>query len=118
MKTKKLSLFFILLTGLISAWLFYLKYNVMEIENKIRQTRRIIAEEEKNQHILKAEWKTLTSPERIQRLTKRYLSLEQIEPMQLREYDASIFHSEEKKYKETKKLSKIVREIIAQQDNE
>lgn len=117
MVMKKLSLFFIVLTCIIGAWLFYLKYSVMEIENKIRQTKREIIEERKNQHILKAEWKTLTSPERIQRLTKRYLNLEQIDPAQLREYDASLFHSEKKKFKETKKLSKIVREIISQQED-
>ena len=95
------------------AWLFYLKYSVVLIEDRIRYARREIINEEKNMHILKAEWKALTTPERLQRLAKRYLNMQQIQPSQLKEYDASLFHSEKSRYKRTKQLSKLVKDVIA-----
>ncbi|MDR1982276.1 MAG: hypothetical protein LBQ08_00550 [Holosporaceae bacterium] len=113
MITKRSSLFFALLICAFGAWLFYLKYTVVSIEDRIRSAKKEIAVEKKNHHILKAEWKALTSPERIQQLTVKYLNMRQIEPTQLREFDPSIFHSEKKKYKETKKLSKLIDEILS-----
>lgn len=90
----------------------------MQIEDRIVQTRRAIVEETKNRHILRAEWKALTTPERIQRLTEKYLRVAQMNPEQLQEYDASIFHDETAKYKKTKKLSKIINEILNQREND
>lgn len=95
------------------AWLFYLKYSVVLIEDRIRYAKKEIINEEKNMHILKAEWKELTAPERLQRLAKRYLNMQQIQPSQLKEFDASLFHSEKGRYKRTKQLSKLVRDVIA-----
>jgi hypothetical protein len=93
--------------------MFYLKYAVVSIEDRIRRAKKDLIVEQRNQHILKAEWKSLTSPERIQRLVVKHLNMRQIEPAQLREFDPSIFHSEKSKYKETKKLSKLVDEILS-----
>ncbi|MDR2067991.1 MAG: cell division protein FtsL [Holosporaceae bacterium] len=115
MITKKSSIFFAVLVCAIGAWLFYIKYSVLFIENRIKQAKKEIAVERRNQHILKAEWKTMTSPERIQRLAIKHLKMRQIEPKQLCEFDASIFHSEKSKYKETKRLSKLVDEIFSQE---
>ncbi|MDR0678060.1 MAG: hypothetical protein LBF44_00820 [Holosporaceae bacterium] len=113
MVTKKSSIFFALLIFTFGAWLFYLKYTVVSIEDRINKAKKEIITERKNYHILKAEWKALTSPGRIQQLTVKYLNMHQIEPTQLREFDPSIFHSERKKYKETKKLSKLIDEILS-----
>jgi hypothetical protein len=85
----------------------------MSIEDRIRCAKKELAIEKKNHHILKAEWKALTSPERIQKLTMKHLDMRQMEPSQLKEFDPSIFHSETSKYKETKKLSKLVSEILS-----
>jgi hypothetical protein len=85
----------------------------MSIEDRIRCARRELIIEKKNRHILKAEWKALTSPERIQKFTMRHLDMRQVEPSQLVEFDPSIFHSETSKYRETKKLSKLVSEILS-----
>jgi cell division protein FtsL len=118
MVTKKSTVFFVFLLCLVGSWLFYLKYSVISIEDRIRRAKKTIVEEQRNQHILQAEWKSLTSPERVQRLTMRYLNMRQISPSQLKEFDPSIFHSETSKYKRTKRLSKLVDEILAQgQDN-
>ncbi|MDR2267984.1 MAG: hypothetical protein LBD81_00860 [Holosporaceae bacterium] len=92
--------------------MFYLKYSVVSLEDRIKIASSEIIREKKNRHILRAEWKSLTSPERIQRLALKYLTLKQVEPSQLREFDPSIFHSD--KNKKPKKLSKLVNEIISQ----
>lgn len=93
--------------------MFYLKYTVISIEDRIRCAKREIIAERKNQHILKAEWKALTSPERIQQLAMKHLNMRQIEPAQLREFDPSIFHSEKRERREMKKLSRLVDEILS-----
>jgi cell division protein FtsL len=105
--------FFVFLICAVGSWLFYLKYTVVSIEDRIRRAKRELIVEEKNHHILKAEWKALTSPERVQQLAVKHLNMRSIEPSQLREFDPSIFHSEKSKYKETKKLSKLIDEILS-----
>ena len=116
MTNKKSSIFFSFLIFAFGSWLFYLKYTVISVEERICRAKRELIIERKNHHILKAEWKTLTTPERIQQLTTKHLNMHQIEPSQLREFDPAIFHTEKNKYKETKKLSKLVNEIISSRD--
>lgn len=118
MITKKSTACLIFLSCAIGAWLFYLKYSVIEIEDRIRIAKKEIAEEKRNQHILKAEWKSLISPERIQRLSIKYLDMQPMQPAQLHEFDPSLFHSETSKYKKTKRLSEIVNKVISQRLNE
>ncbi|MDR1361725.1 MAG: hypothetical protein LBJ16_00745 [Holosporaceae bacterium] len=112
MVTKKSTVFFIFLIGVVGSWMFYLKYSVVSLEDRIAVASRGIINEKKNRHILRAEWKSLTSPERIQKLALKYLNLKQVEPTQLREFDPAIFHSD--KTKKTKKLSKLVNDIMSQ----
>jgi hypothetical protein len=90
----------------------------MSIEDRIRCAKKELITEKKNHHILKAEWKALTSPERIQKLTVKHLNMHQIEPLQLLEFDPSVFHSETSRYKETKKLSKLVCEILSSRSSD
>lgn len=113
MITKKSSVFFIFFICVVGAWLFYVKYSVVSIEDRIRYAKKEIINEKKNQHILKAEWKALTSPERIQRLAIKHLNMQQIRPNQLKEFDVSMFHSEKARYRKTKRLSKLVGELLA-----
>ncbi|MCR5224803.1 MAG: hypothetical protein K6C34_01845 [Alphaproteobacteria bacterium] len=113
MVTKKSSIFFIFFICAVGAWLFYLKYSVVAIEDRIRYAKKEIISEKKNQHILKAEWKALTSPERIQRLAVKHLKMQQIQPAQLKEFDPSLFHSEKAKYRKTKRLSKLIGELLS-----
>lgn len=116
MITKKSTIFFVFLTCVICTWLFYLKYSVVDIEDRIRHAKKAIVEEKKNQHILKAEWKSLTSPERIQQLAKHHLiNMQQMEASQLCEFEPQLFHSEQNKYKRTKRLSKLVDEVLSEQ---
>jgi hypothetical protein len=86
---------------------------VISIEDRIRWAKKEIIDEKKTHNILKAEWKTFTSPERIQRLTVKHLNMRQIEPSQLREFNPLIFHGEKSKYKKTKKLLKLIDKILS-----
>jgi cell division protein FtsL len=117
MVTNKSTVFLIFLTCVIGAWLFYLKYSVISIGDRICEAKLEIIEEKKNHHILRAEWRSLTSPDRIQRLAVQYLKMRQLEPKQLREFDISIFHSDTTKREKTKKLSRLVDEILSQDSN-
>jgi hypothetical protein len=90
----------------------------MSIEDRIRCAKKELIIEKKNHHILKAEWKVLTSPERIQKLTVKHLNMRQVEPSQLLEFDPSVFHSEKSKYKETKKLSRLVKEVLSSRSSD
>jgi hypothetical protein len=114
MITKKSTVFFVFLSCAVGAWLFCLKYSVITLEDRIRIAKSELIEEQKNRHILRAEWKSLTTPERVQELALRHLDMRQTDPDQLREFDPSIFHSEKNKTKRIKKLSKLVDEILAQ----
>lgn len=85
----------------------------MDIEDRIYKAKRELRIEKNNYHILRAEWRALTTPERIQRLTAKHLNMQQISPHQLKEYDPSIFHNKDNKKHNTKKLSKMISEIMA-----
>lgn len=115
MTTKKSTILFIFIIAITWAGLFYIKYTVMSIEDRIRIAKRDIILAQKNLHILKAEWKSLISPERLQRLVKNHLNMQQLEPKQLKEFDPAIFHSDETRYKETKKLSELVKKIMSEE---
>lgn len=120
MISKKSTLFFSFFICIAGAALFYLKYTVMDIEDRIRIAKKELEIEKKNKHILKAEWKALTTPERIQGLAIKHLDMCQIEPKQLREYDPVLFHSNKKKQakKSMKKLSKLISEMLAKSNED
>jgi hypothetical protein len=98
--------------------MFHLKYTVVSLEDRARRLKSEIIQEKKNYHILKAEWKALTSPERIQQLTMKYLNMRPTEPIQLREFDPSLFHSDKSRYKKNKRLSELIEEIFSLKDSD
>ncbi|MDR2106985.1 MAG: hypothetical protein LBO73_00460 [Holosporaceae bacterium] len=118
MLTKRSSILFSLLIFAIGSWLFYLKYTVVSIEDRIRYLKKELIQEKNNHHILKAEWKALTTPERIQQLAVKYLRMRPTEPIQLKEFDPSLFHSDKSRYKKTKKLSELAEEILSMRDSD
>ncbi len=89
----------------------------MDIEDRIYKAKKELKIEKTNNHILKAEWKALTTPERVQELTLKHLKMQQIRPSQLKEYDSSIFHHNSRK-QNTKKLSKIISELVIKSESE
>jgi len=117
MSSKKATVFFSFFICVAGTALFYLKYSVMDIEDRIYRAKKELKIEKNNNHILKAEWKALTTPERVQRLAMKHLKMQQITPQQLKEYDPAIFHNNSKK-QNAKKLSKIISEMIAKTNSE
>ena len=117
MSSKKATVFFSFFICVAGTILFYLKYSVMDIEDRIYKAKKELKIEKANNHILKAEWKALTTPERIQRLTLKHLKMQQISPLQLKEYDPSIFHRNSKK-QNAKKLSKIISKLVTESKSE
>ncbi len=89
----------------------------MDIEDRIYKAKKELKIEKNNNHILKAEWKALTTPERVQQLAMKHLKMQQITPQQLKEYDSAIFHRNPKK-QNIKKLSKIISEMMAKTNSE
>lgn len=117
MTSKKATVFFSFFICVAGTILFYLKYSVMDIEDRIYKAKRELKIEKNNNHILKAEWKALTTPGRVQRLAMKHLKMQQISPQQLKEYDPSIFHRNSGR-QNAKKLSKIISEMMAESNSE
>lgn len=71
---RSTGLFFILalFVGFI---LFKVKYEVIEVEQKLTETLQQTAREKENIHILKAEWSHLNEPQRLQKLAEKYLDI-------------------------------------------
>ncbi len=64
-------------------FLFHIKYEVIQQEAYLEQTKRQIIQDRQNIHLLKAEWVHLTEPTRLSRLSEQYLKLSPIVPTQL-----------------------------------
>lgn len=113
MITSKSTVFFSCLICMIGAWLFFIKYSVISIEERIKYAAKEISNEKKNNHILKAELKALTSPARIQKLALNHLKMQPMSPNQLKNFDISMFHDKPQQPTQVvKKLSEIAKEIL------
>lgn len=73
---------FILLFG-VSAGLYHVKYSVDRMERQGLSLKAKIADEHAAIRILDAEWSSLNSPERLQKLSSRYLELAPVEVVQV-----------------------------------
>jgi cell division protein FtsL len=77
------STFFLIFLALFLGFvLFKVKYEVVAIEEELRQTLAQIRKEEENMHILKAEWSHLNEPQRLQKLAQ-YLDIKPIKTEQI-----------------------------------
>jgi len=63
--------------------LFKVKYEVVEVEQKLCETCRQISREKENIHILKAEWSHLNEPQRLQALAEKYLDIKPMKTEQV-----------------------------------
>ena len=73
---------FILLFG-VSAGLYHVKYSVDRMERQGLSLKAKIAEEQQAIRILDAEWSSLNRPERLQKLSARYLELAPVQVIQV-----------------------------------
>ena len=63
--------------------LYHVKYSFISLEDEIVHIQNAIDETEKEYNVLLAEWKYLTSPDRVQYLSDKYLALFQTSPFQI-----------------------------------
>lgn len=68
--------------------LFEVKYSSISIEERIEKCISLETKLEEEYKILQADWKFLTSPDRIQRLNNTYLGLRETDPFQIKTIDA------------------------------
>lgn len=67
--------------------LYRLKYEVTVLEDMERSIEKETTVLQKDFLVLKAEWKFLTNPQRLQQLSIKYLNLENTTPYQLAKLD-------------------------------
>lgn len=63
--------------------LFYAKYRVQTLDEQLAQTNQAILADQESIHVLKAEWAYLNQPDRLERLSRRYLDLETLTRKQI-----------------------------------
>jgi cell division protein FtsL len=90
---RQSTLLFVFLALVVGFVLFKVKYEVVEIEQKLAQAQHQIDRERENIHILRAEWSHLNEPKRLQKLAGKYLD---ILPMKTDQVVAIIGNSENK----------------------
>ncbi len=82
--TVRFSFLWLLVFALVSAFGVYgVKYKVQALKAQTMQAERSLRDEKRNLHVLAAEWTFLTRPERLQRLSEKYLALQAATPRQL-----------------------------------
>lgn len=80
---RQSTLLFTALALIVGFALFKVKYEVVEVEQKLTQTCRQIKREKENIHILKAEWSHLNEPQRLQALAEKYLDIKPMKTEQV-----------------------------------
>lgn len=63
--------------------IFYIKYQVLALEDSLLQVQRNIYRTKESLHLLKAEWAYLNEPKRLQKLAVHHLDLKPARPVQL-----------------------------------
>lgn len=72
-----------MITCVVGAGLFQLKYEVMRLEAQYKNICFTIRATEESVSVLKAEWAHLTTPDRLQKLAQKHLGIEQVTRKQL-----------------------------------
>ncbi|MCE2509964.1 MAG: cell division protein FtsL [Alphaproteobacteria bacterium] len=68
----------LLLVAVVCFGLFLAKYKVQSLETELAALNQVILDRQEELHVLKAEWAHLSRPERIQRLSERFLHLQPV----------------------------------------
>jgi hypothetical protein len=77
------TLFWLVLVSATGFAMFAVKYEVQALDDDFARTKKTIAAEEHEIHVLDAEWAYLTRPEILEEMNRRYLSLGPITTRQL-----------------------------------
>lgn len=65
--------------------IYEVKYEVRDIKDDVQGLEQQITEERESIHVLQAEWAYLTRPERLRKLSSRFLRLEPVQATHIRE---------------------------------
>lgn len=79
---KRATLVWVVLAVLSGAGLFYVKYEVQALEERLAAVNNDILDNLEAVHVLKAEWAYLTRPARLEDLGRRLLDMEPVSPDQ------------------------------------
>ena len=71
------------LTLVVSLGLYHTSVRVQELSRNLRTLNREITQEQRNIHVLKAEWVYLSNPARIEAEAKKHLKLAPTKPQQI-----------------------------------
>jgi cell division protein FtsL len=63
--------------------IYMVKYKVQDLKKEVALIEETLLQEKKNIHILRAEWAFLTRPERIRKLSEKYLTVQPITAKQI-----------------------------------
>ena len=74
----------LLLAAIMSVALFFLKYEVTDLEEELNILNKAIVADQEGIHVLKAEWSHLNDVARIKDLASRYLEMKPTQPMQIK----------------------------------
>jgi len=80
---KLATLFWLFLVSATGFAMFGVKYEVQALEDELTRTKRAVAAELHEIHVLDAEWAYLTQPETLEEMNRRHLSLAPIATTQL-----------------------------------
>lgn len=80
---RRSTLVVVLMTSVVGFGLFQLKYEVMRLESQHKQIHRSIKNSTEAISVLNAEWSHLVSPERLQVLAEKHLTIEPVLGKQL-----------------------------------
>lgn len=80
---RYVSLFALIITAVIGAFLYYTKYNVSKMRTNLAHMNREIIKVKDEVHVLKAEWVYLNKPSRLKKLNDTYGRLKPVKVMQV-----------------------------------
>jgi cell division protein FtsL len=81
---RQTTIFTLLLASIMSVALFYLKYEVTDLEQHLNNLNKAIVTDQKSIHVLNAEWSHLNDISRIKDLAERYLKMNPTKPNQIK----------------------------------
>ena len=82
---RQTTIFTLFVAAVMSFALFYLKYEVTNLENELNSLNRSIISDREAVHVLKAEWSHLNDLDRLKDLATRHLKLQETDPTQIKD---------------------------------
>ena len=103
---KQRYLLFFILLGISVFGLFQIKFKVQNLNRELAEIKQQLEHEKSSIHILKAEWAYLNQPERLNRLSKKFLDLKELRSEQIMLASNGFQTISNKPTKENKKIIK------------